>query len=259
MPELPEVETIVRELGPRLVGRHIVSAEILNRRITRFAASDVAACVTGRRIEAVTRHGKFILLQLDQGVMTVHLGMTGQLLFDGSPGAHTRAVFYLDDATLFYDDIRMFGSIEWSAEPGRTNRLGPDALNSAELSPALLRRRAPIKAVLLNQSVFSGVGNIYADEALFRAGIHPRRQADRLSAARSARLIEVVRELLAEAVSHRGSSVSDYVDTEGRRGSFQERHQVYAREGLPCVRCGEPIRRIVVAQRGTHYCPGCQR
>jgi formamidopyrimidine-DNA glycosylase len=185
--------------------------------------------------------------------------MTGQLLFDTAPGAHTRAVFRLDDATLLYDDIRMFGSIEWSAEKTRAARLGPDALNSEELSPALLRRRAPIKAVLLNQSVFSGVGNIYADESLFRAGIHPRRRADRLSAARAARLISVVRDLLAEAVDFRGSSVSDYVDTEGRRGSFQERHQVYAREGLPCIRCGTPIRRIVVAQRGTHYCPGCQR
>lgn len=259
MPELPEVETIVRELSPRLTGRHIVSAEVLNPRITRYATTDVAAAVAGRRIESVLRHGKFILLQLDQGVMTIHLGMTGQLLFDAPAGPYTRAVFQLDDATLLYDDIRMFGSIEWSAEPARTTRLGPDALNSDHLSASLLRRRAPIKAVLLNQAVFSGIGNIYADEALFRAGIHPRRRGDRVSVARAEALISVIRDLLAEAVGFRGSSVSDYVDTEGRRGSFQERHQVYAREGLPCVRCGTPIRRIVVAQRGTHYCPACQR
>jgi formamidopyrimidine-DNA glycosylase len=259
MPELPEVETIVRELTPRLIGRHVLSAEILNPRITRYAATDVASAVAGRRIGRIGRHGKFILLYLDHGVMTVHLGMTGQLLFDVQPGPHTRAVFRLDDSTLLYDDIRMFGSIEWTTDPGRTSRLGPDALEAGELPVTLLRRRAPIKAVLLNQSVFSGVGNIYADEALFRAGIHPRRRADRISASRASALIGIVRDLLAEAVDFRGSSVSDYVDTEGRRGTFQERHRVYGREGLPCVRCGSPIRRIVVAQRGTHYCAVCQR
>jgi formamidopyrimidine-DNA glycosylase len=185
--------------------------------------------------------------------------MTGQLLFNSSPGPYTRAVFQLDDATLLYDDIRMFGSIEWSAEPVRTGRLGPDALNAPALDAELLQRRSPIKAVLLNQGVFSGVGNIYADEALFRAGIHPRRRADRLSPVRARKLVDTVRGLLAEAVDYRGSSVSDYVDTTGLRGSFQDRHQVYGRTGQPCVRCGTPIRRIVVAQRGTHYCPKCQR
>jgi formamidopyrimidine-DNA glycosylase len=259
MPELPEVETIVRELAPKIEGRHILSAEVLHPRIARYCREDLAESVTGRRIEAVSRHGKFILIRLDRGWLTIHLGMTGQLLFDTKSGPHTRAVFRLDDSTLLYDDIRMFGSIEWGSEPVRTARLGPDALASPGISAGLLRRRAPVKAVLLNQSVFSGVGNIYADEALFRAGIHPRRRADRLSPARAAKLIDTVREVLAEAVEFRGSSVSDYVDTEGRRGSFQERHRVYGREGLPCVRCGGPIRRIVVAQRGTHYCPACQR
>ena len=259
MPELPEVETIVRELAPRLTGRHILSAEVLNPRIVRYCAEDLTLCLAGRRIEEVRRHGKFILIRLDEGWLTIHLGMTGQLLIDAEAGAHTRAVFRLDDATLVYDDIRMLGSIEWGLEPSRVARLGPDALDAPELATELLRRRAPVKAVLLNQSVFSGVGNIYADEALFRARIHPRRRADRLSADRAARLISIVREVLAEAVEHRGSSVSDYVDTEGRRGSFQDRHRVYAREGLPCVDCGTPVRKTVVAQRGTHYCPKCQR
>jgi formamidopyrimidine-DNA glycosylase len=259
MPELPEVETIVRELAPRLTGRHILTADIRHARIVRYADCDVATAVAGRRIETVSRHGKFILVQLDEGVITIHLGMTGQLLFDTSPGPYTRAIFQLEDSTLLYDDIRMFGSIEWSAEPGRTTRLGPDALNGGDLSPVLLRRRAPVKAVLLNQAVFSGVGNIYADESLFRAGIHPARRADRLSPRRAANLVSVVRDVLAEAVAFRGSSVSDYVDTEGRRGGFQDRHQVYGREGLPCPCCGTPIRRIVVAQRGTHFCPRCQR
>jgi formamidopyrimidine-DNA glycosylase len=259
MPELPEVETIVRELRPRLTGRHIVSAEVLHPRIVRYCDEDLSSAAAGRRIEEILRHGKFILLRLDRGWITIHLGMTGRIVFDAPPGPYTRAVFVLDDSTLLYDDVRMFGSIEWSAEPGRTSRLGPDALASGDLPPELLRRRTPVKAALLNQSVFSGIGNIYADEALFRAGIHPRRRADRLSPARAGRLAAIVRELMGEAVAFRGSSVSDYVDTEGRRGSFQQRHQVYGREGLPCPRCGTPIRRIVLAGRGTHYCPRCQR
>ena len=259
MPELPEVETIVRELRPRIAGRHIVAAEVLHPRIARFCLEDLAAAIIGRRIEEVLRHGKFILLRLDQGWITIHLGMTGKILFDAVPGPHTRAVFALDDSTMLYDDARMFGSIEWSSEPARTTRLGPDAFASDELPPSLLRRRSPVKAALLNQSVFSGIGNIYADEALFRAGIHPRRRADRLSPARAAQLVQIIRDVMTEAVAFRGSSVSDYVDTEGRRGSFQQRHQVYGREGLPCPRCGGAIRRIVVAGRGTHYCPKCQR
>lgn len=259
MPELPEVETIVRELRPRLTGRHIISAEVLHPRIARFCQEELAGATAGRRIEEVQRHGKFILLRLDRGWITIHLGMTGKILFDVSPGPHTRAIFSLDDTTMLYDDARMFGSIEWSAEPVRTSRLGPDAFASEDLPPELLRRRTPIKAALLNQSVFSGIGNIYADEALFRAGIHPRRRADRLSPARAARLVSVIRELMAEAVAFRGSSVSDYVDTEGRKGSFQQRHQVYGREGLPCPVCNSPVRKIVLAGRGTHYCPHCQR
>jgi formamidopyrimidine-DNA glycosylase len=258
MPELPEVETIVRSLQPRIRGRRIVSAEILHPRIVRYSKHDVAEAVTGQRIRDIKRHGKFILIELERGFLTVHLGMTGQVLFDTPRTPYTRAMFQLDGTTLMYDDIRMFGAIEYGEEHERTEKLGPDALNS-ELSPALLRRKAPIKAVLLNQSVFAGIGNIYADEALFRAGIHPRCRADRISGRRAQRLIEAVQEILAEAVQYRGSSVSDYVDTEGRKGGFQQRHKVYGREGQPCVTCGQPIRKSVVAQRGTHYCVFCQR
>jgi formamidopyrimidine-DNA glycosylase len=258
MPELPEVETIVRELAPRVVGRRILAAEILHPRIVRSSREDVTASVSGARIEGVERRGKFILIRLDSGILTVHLGMTGKILFDTPVTPYTRALFHLEGSLLVYEDIRMFGSIEWSAAEERTKQLGPDALNSL-LAVSSLNRKAPVKAVLLNQSVFSGIGNIYADEALFRAGIHPRRRSDRIGSARAARLLESVRDVLAEAVEYRGSSVSDYVDTEGRPGGFQARHRVYGREGLPCSTCGTPIRRIVVAQRGTHYCPKCQR
>jgi formamidopyrimidine-DNA glycosylase len=179
--------------------------------------------------------------------------MTGQLRFDGNPGPYTRAVFTLEDSVLLYDDTRMFGAIEYGS--ARVQRLGPDALT--QLAPAKLRRKAHIKAVLLNQSVFSGIGNIYADEALFRAGIKPT--ARNISIPRATKLLAAVEEVLREAIEFRGSSVSDYVDTEGRSGSFQSRHRVYARENQPCVTCGTAIRKIVVAGRGTHYCPKCQR
>lgn len=253
MPELPEVETIVRELAPRLLGRRVLSVEVLNRRITRHSPEDITQALPGRRIENIRRHGKFILMDLDQGLLTIHLGMTGKLRFDTTPTPYTRVIFTLEDSLLLYDDTRMFGAIEVGS--ARTSRLGPDALTTLE--PEKLKRKAHIKAVLLNQSVFSGIGNIYADEALFRAGIRPT--ARNISRPRAIRLLQVIEEVLREAIESRGSSVSDYVDTEGRRGSFQDLHRVYGREDQPCLTCGTPIRRIVVAGRGTHYCPKCQR
>jgi formamidopyrimidine-DNA glycosylase len=258
MPELPEVETIVRELAPRLIGRHIHAVEILHPRTTRHSQHDVAAQAAGARILAVERRGKFILLKLDRGWLTIHLGMTGRLVFDAARTPYTRAVFQLDDGTLLFDDIRTFGSIEWSPEPVRTARLGPEPfdIDALEFHASIAGRKAPIKALLLNQAVLRGAGNIYADEALFRARIHPG--ARRLGRDRAARLLAALQEVLDEAIAHRGSSVSDYVDTSGRRGGFQYRHQVYGRAGLPCTRCGTPIRRTIIGQRGTHYCPRCQ-
>jgi formamidopyrimidine-DNA glycosylase len=253
MPELPEVETIVRELEPRLRGRHILAVEVLQPRITRHSPEDITVALPGRRIEAVRRHGKFIILELDQGCVTIHLGMTGQLLFDTAPTPYTRAVFTLEDTVLLYDDTRMFGAIE--SGRARVDRLGPDALT--HLTPDKLKRKAHIKAVLLNQTVFSGIGNIYADEALFRAGIKPT--ARNISEARARKLLASIDEVLREAIEHRGSSVSDYVDTAGRSGDFQSRHRVYGRENMPCLVCGSPIRKTVVAGRGTHYCLKCQR
>jgi len=226
---------------------------VLQPRITRHSPQDISVVLAGRRIQDVRRHGKFIIVELDQGCVTIHLGMTGQLRFDGEPGPYTRVVFTLEDAALLYDDTRMFGAIEYGS--ARVERLGPDALT--QLAPGKLKRKAHIKAVLLNQSIFSGVGNIYADEALFRAGIKPT--ARNISGARSVKLLAAVDEVLREAIEFRGSSVSDYVDTEGRSGSFQDRHRVYGRENQPCVNCGTAIRKIVVGGRGTHYCPKCQR
>ncbi|MBI1792042.1 MAG: bifunctional DNA-formamidopyrimidine glycosylase/DNA-(apurinic or apyrimidinic site) lyase [Acidobacteria bacterium] len=255
MPELPEVETIVRGLAPRLAGRRVENVEVLCRRIAPRSLSAVA----GQTIRAVGRQGKFIVAECDRGRLSIHLGMTGKLLLDAQPGPHTRAIFTLDRGVLLYDDIRQFGRIEWNSR--RLARLGPDPIE-IEGGPFIERlraRRSMVKPLLLNQSFLRGIGNIYADEALFRARIHPRAIASGLSRARAGRLHAAIREVLLEAIDQGGSSISDYVDADGREGSFQDRHRVYGRGGEPCPACKTAIRRILVAQRGTHFCPRCQR
>jgi len=222
----------------------------------------LSQALAGQTVRAVRRHGKFILADLDRGVLSIHLGMTGKLLFGGTPGPYTRAWFELDEGVLVYDDIRHFGRIEWSAElPKRLSKLGPDALaQPLEAFLHLLKQhKTRIKPLLLNQNILRGMGNIYTDEALFAAGIHPKAMAARLSKTRATRLHAAIIEILNRAIEMKGSSISDYVDAEGRRGSFQLQHQVYGREGEPCRACKTSIRRMVVAQRGTHYCPKCQR
>lgn len=262
MPELPEVETVVRSLAGRLPGRRIVSAEFASRFVTPGNRAALAKKVADQTIRSVQRYGKFIVMDLDNGVLIVHLGMTGKLLLDAPRGAYSHGVFHLDRGELVYDDPRQFGRIEWSAElPERVARLGPDplAVSIEDFLRDLKRRRGAIKPLLLNQRFLRGIGNIYADEALHRAGIHPKAVAARLSRARALRLYEAITETLRLAIVHRGSSISDYVDSSGARGSFQMLHRVYGKEGQPCLECGSAIRRIVVAGRGTHYCPKCQR
>src|SRR5215469_12445617 len=261
MPELPEVETVVRSIAPYLAGRRILSARFNSKHVTPGNRAALAARLAGRRVESVRRRGKFILIGLDRGALAVHLGMTGKLLIQGQPGEHTHGVFTLDDGQLLYDDPRQFGRIEWSAgPPKRVARLGPEPLEiGLEEFRKKLRRKARIKPLLLNQRFLAGLGNIYVDESLFAAGIHPLATAARLSKERACRLHQAVREILNEAIALGGSSISDYVDGEGQPGWFQVRHRVYGREGQPCLTCGAPIRRILVAQRGTHFCPRCQR
>ncbi len=258
MPELPEVETIVRSLAPRLAGRRFVDAHFPAPLVLRGAP---APDLRGRVIQRVRRHGKFILFETDAGVLSIHLGMTGKLLLGAEPTRYTRAEFILDHGILLYDDVRQFGRIEWSAElPARLARLGPEplALSEEQFVARLSERRGAIKPLLLNQGFVRGMGNIYVDEALFRARLHPRTQAERIGRERARRLYRAIIEVLELAILHRGSSISDYVDGDGSRGGFQALHQVYGKEGEPCPRCEAPIRRTVVAQRGTHFCPKCQ-
>jgi formamidopyrimidine-DNA glycosylase len=263
VPELPEVETVVRSLAP-LVGRRILAAEFRCVRVLRGGdPEEMATRVAGRRIAGIKRYGKFIVASLEGGgYLLLHLGMTGRLLLGGPVGKHTHAIFSLDRGALLYDDSRQFGSVQYSEEfPQRVARLGPEPLEIGfeEFAADLKRRKTSVKALLLNQSFVRGVGNIYADEALFRAGIDPRAKAATLTRQRARRLYDAMRAVLAEAIEAGGSSISDYVDAEGRKGFFQIRHRVYGRTGEPCLKCRTPIRRVLVAQRSSHFCPKCQK
>ena len=192
----------------------------------------------------------------------VHLGMTGRVLLGGPAGKHTHAILTLDRGVLLYDDSRQFGCIEFSQDfPKRVARLGPEPLEVSfdDFAAALRRRKTRIKPLLLNQAFVRGMGNIYADEALFRAGIHPLAFASRLRADRARKLYDAMIAVLTEAIAAGGSSISDYVDAEGRKGFFQLSHRVYQRTGEPCVTCETPIRRVIVTQRSSHFCPLCQK
>jgi formamidopyrimidine-DNA glycosylase len=259
LPELPEVETVVRTIAPYLIGRRIVAARFSSRFVTPGNRAKLARQVAGRKIESIGRRGKFIVIALDEGTLVVHLGMTGKLLAAGPETKHTYGFFTLDDGMLLYDDPRQFGRIEWG--DARVRKLGPEPLEVglAEFSARLRKRKTRIKALLLNQAFIAGVGNIYADEMLFAAGIHPLTSASRLSVQRAGRLHQAMVDILTLAIENRGSSISDYVDADGNRGSFQILHRVYGREGEPCSNCGHPIKKAVVASRGTHYCPVCQK
>ncbi|MGA7411169.1 MAG: bifunctional DNA-formamidopyrimidine glycosylase/DNA-(apurinic or apyrimidinic site) lyase [Bryobacteraceae bacterium] len=262
MPELPEVETVVRSIRPHIVGRRIRAAHFSSRRVTRSSFDKTAAQLSGRTIQSIERRGKHILVTLDRGYLHMHLGMTGQLLWNGATGAHTHAILELDGGVLVYDDPRQFGRVEYSAKmPNSVERLGPDPLTLSfdDFHARLAGHRSTIKPLLLNQAFLGGLGNIYTDEALFAARIHPRTRTQRISRKRSAELFAAIQQLLAAAIEHRGSSVSDYVDGDGERGAFQNLHQVYGKADEPCPRCGTAIRRVVVGQRGTHFCPRCQR
>lgn len=263
MPELPEVETVTRSIAP-LVGRRIVNAEFRNLRILRGGDPDhMARCLAGQQIAAIQRYGKFILISLKPGgYLVVHLGMTGKLLLGGPSGKHTHAIFTFDRGVLLYDDSRQFGRLLWSEEfPQRLLKLGPEPLEVSfeDFAASMKRRKTRIKSLLLNQDFLRGVGNIYADEALFRAGIHPLALASRIRKDRARKLYDAIIAVLTEAIAAGGSSISDYVDAEGRKGFFQISHRVYQRAGEPCVSCGAVIRRTIVAQRSSHFCPACQR
>jgi formamidopyrimidine-DNA glycosylase len=281
MPELPEVETIARGVHARVRGDRIVEVWFgRHREPFKTPPGRQSQGLEGRVFLAVHRTGKHIVCELGAargGLLDessrepnaqwiVHLGMTGRLLVttpDAPVAAHTHARLSLASGReLRFVDPRRFGRLEFRDLGRREGFSAPGAeplsIGAEEFAALFHGRRLAIKAALLNQSLLAGVGNIYADESLFRAGIRPRRRSERLTRAELERLRLELREVLEQAIRLGGSSVSDYVDADGVRGFFQLEHCVYLRTGLPCLRCQTPIRRIVVGGRGTHYCPHCQ-
>lgn len=291
MPELPEVEITRQKLAPALVGREV--ALVVTSKPSYFFLTPPAQLkrrLSGRRVADLQRVGKYLLAGLDDGSrLLLHLGMTGQLFAEGASSvrllsATSRAAlapqeqpaFVADKHThltlafadggprVFFRDARKFGKVKWLA-PGQTDarleRLGPDALaaDGGHLFDSTRRRRAAIKTLLLDQSLIAGAGNIYADEALFRAGVRPTRAALGVSRPESDRIAAALRAVLARSIETGGSSISDYIAPDGADGRYQDERMVYARQGEPCHTCGTGIKRVVLGQRSAHYCPRCQR
>jgi formamidopyrimidine-DNA glycosylase len=278
MPELPEVETIVADLRPHLVGRTIERVELSFPTIVRHPEPELFIDgVAGMRIESVSRRGKYILIGLGSlgatsVVLVVHLGMTGQLrIVDAVTPLekHTHAVFFLDDGRqLRYRDPRRFGRLLLGTEQAllsakKMPRLGPEPIDpefaADELYRRLRKRRAPLKAVLLDQGAIAGVGNIYADESLHRARLRPTRLANTVSKQSARRLHQSLRDSLQAAILNRGSSVDTYRDAWGEMGGQQEKLLVYGRAGEPCFTCGRPLSSVRIAGRTTVFCRRCQR
>ncbi|HEV7126228.1 MAG TPA: bifunctional DNA-formamidopyrimidine glycosylase/DNA-(apurinic or apyrimidinic site) lyase [Ktedonobacterales bacterium] len=274
MPELPEVEYIARQLRTALVGRDIVAAEVLwPRAIATPDSAEFAARIAGQRVTGIGRRAKYLLIELGDGdVLLVHRRMTGNLILAGAlteaavDVPYTRVRFTLDDGQrLLFTDPRKFGRLAllpMADLPHFFRALGPepleDAFTAAALGARLAGRARAIKALLLDQAVLAGLGNIYADEALFRAGIHPLRPGTSLVPAEIAALHAAIRAVLMSGIEHGGTTIGRHRDIYDEAGANLEHLLVYQHTGQPCVRCGTSIQRIVVAQRGTHFCPHCQ-
>jgi formamidopyrimidine-DNA glycosylase len=265
MPELPEVQTIVQTLA-KLAGRWIDAVRVNRQDVIRPAQFDLAAHLVGRTISQISRRGKRIIFLLDDGNrFFIHLGMSGQLMLqnpDAPIQPHTHVIVELQQEQLRFVDPRRFGGIFWLGTEGSTEeRMGPEPLTikSPELRKRLRRTRRSIKTALMDQSMIAGLGNIYADEALFSAGIDPRIPANRLSATAISRLNRSIKAVLRRAIHHRGSTRRDYRDADGKPGGYQKLHRVYGREAQPCRVCSTKIRRIVLGGRSTHFCPKCQK
>lgn len=271
MPELPEVETVVRLIRPKLEGRTVTAARVRWRRTV--GARNFEAKVVGARVVRVWRRAKFIVADLERGrasagALLGHLRMTGRMHVEPKgfdPGPYAKVELALDDGcALHFIDVRKFGRFQFRADPMLDlAELGPEPLGdefTAEwLARALRERRRLLKPLLLDQTFVAGLGNIYVDESLHRAGLHPLALSHRVKPAQAARLHDEIRNVLVEAIAREGSSFDAFYRTpEGNPGSYQDEFRVYGRDGQPCLKCGTQIRRLVVAQRGTHVCPRCQ-
>ncbi len=267
MPELPEVETVVAGLRQTVLGRTIRRIEILCPKIVKSNLRSLTNRLPGRRIEEISRRGKNILFSLsDKNTLLAHLGMTGHMFYftkKTQKDKHDVAVFKFKDAQgeLHFHDTRKFGKLLLLTNGQQPlQKLGPEPLqiSLSEIVKLFRSRKRMLKPALLDQSFIAGIGNIYADESLFEAKLHPQRTTDKLSDEEIKRLYQAIRKTLNKAIKTGGSSVNNYVDVEGNPGHFQIYHKVYGKEGKPCPRCGAKIKRILVGQRSTHFCPKCQ-
>lgn len=265
MPELPEVQTVVNTLLPRLRGAVIAAVCVRRSDVISPAGFDFEKALAARRIAQIARRGKRIIFQLDSGErFFIHLGMTGRLTLqaaDAPLAPHTHVTIDAGGVQVRFTDPRRFGGIWWlGADADGEHAMGPEPLTirPAALARRLARTKRVIKSALLDQQLIAGLGNIYVDEALFTAGLHPQLRADRLSAAQVRRLNRAIKQVLRRALRHRGSTLRDYRDADGKAGEFTRLHRVYDRAGKPCTHCKTPIVRIVIGQRSTHFCPNCQ-
>ncbi|MDR1397697.1 MAG: bifunctional DNA-formamidopyrimidine glycosylase/DNA-(apurinic or apyrimidinic site) lyase [Desulfarculales bacterium] len=269
MPELPEVESVRRGLASQIIGQTVIEAVCApHPRLFLPGAAEVAQGLKGRVVRRVGRLGKLIIITLrPTAFVTVHLGMTGQLICALRPpeAGHVHMSLRLTEIMVFFRDPRRFGKISFYLSPDELqpvlDKLGPDALtiSDEQFHRRLSRHRISVKTALLNQSVLAGVGNIYADEGLFMAGLSPLRPADSLSSSETGSLNHALKRVMRKSLSMGGSTVRNFTDADGRPGTFQEAHQVYQKTGQPCFRCGTGIKRIVLGGRATHYCPACQK
>ena len=273
MPELPEVETVKRSLEPTVVGTRIVGVQVARRDLRRTLPANFETSLKGRRIDDVRRRAKYLLFALDDGrSWIVHLGMSGRLLLKRSEAEksvkerHQHVVVTLDDgSTIAFVDPRRFGlmTVERAEQSSLLTGIGPEPLDATEFSGSYLahwkrRTSRAVKDVLMDQRVVAGVGNIYANEILYTAGVRPTRRMPRVTRPDCERIVSATRTILSEAIEHRGTTISDFLDGVGRRGGYQWRRRVYDRSGEPCPGCKIPIVSVVVGQRSSFYCPKCQ-
>jgi formamidopyrimidine-DNA glycosylase len=269
MPELPEVEVTRRGIAAQLVGRRVAGIEVREPRL-RWPVPEALARLTGQAVRGVRRRGKYLLIDCDRGHVIIHLGMSGslRLLPAGTAiGRHDHVDVKLDDQVLRLRDPRRFGAVLWTEEAPERHPLLRDlgveplerGFDAKFLHVTSRAHRVAIKQLLMDARRVVGVGNIYASESLFLAEVNPRMRANRLSRERSVRLVRAIKQTLRAAIRAGGSTLRDFVSSEGRAGYFQQRHWVYDRAGQPCRRCKTPIRRIVQGQRATFFCPACQR